>query len=216
MAAPLLKLAATELAPQLPEHGGRIAAALLLALIAAPAILLLLATGVSGNQCGALSSASAEPSPHAKRAIPRWLIPVYTEAARKFRLGREGWAYLAAVDLVENGYEGERGSQTPYANAQGPMQFLPATWARYGKGGDINSNRDAIFGAARLLAANGAPGNMSNALYRYNPTPRYVKAVTAYATEMQGDERAYFGYYHWQVYYRMVDGDRLLPVGYGA
>jgi soluble lytic murein transglycosylase-like protein len=124
------------------------------------------------------------------------------------------WEYLAAIHLVETRMGRIRG--TSVAGAQGPMQFLPATWARYGKGGDINSNRDAIFGAARLLAANGAPGNMSNALYRYNPTPRYVKAVTAYATEMQGDERAYFGYYHWQVYYRLVDGDRLLPVGYGA
>ncbi len=124
------------------------------------------------------------------------------------------WQYLAAIHLVETRMGRIRG--TSVAGAQGPMQFLPATWSRYGKGGDINSNRDAIFGAARLLAANGGPGNMSNALYRYNPTPRYVKAVTAYAGQMQDNERAYFGYYHWQVYYRMVDGDRLLPVGYGS
>ncbi|HSH58780.1 MAG TPA: lytic transglycosylase domain-containing protein, partial [Acidimicrobiales bacterium] len=124
------------------------------------------------------------------------------------------WEYLAAIHLVETRMGRIRG--TSVAGAQGPMQFIPATWARYGNGGDINSNRDAIFGAARLLAANGAPGNMGNALYRYNPTPRYVKAVTAYANEIQGNERAYFGYYHWQVYYRMVDGDRLLPVGYGS
>ncbi|MDQ3574838.1 MAG: lytic transglycosylase domain-containing protein, partial [Actinomycetota bacterium] len=124
------------------------------------------------------------------------------------------WEYLAAIHLVETRMGRIRGTSS--AGAQGPMQFLPATWSRYGKGGDINSNRDAIFGAARLLAANGGPRDMSNALYRYNPTPRYVKAVTAYATEMQGNERAYYGYYHWQVYYRLVDGDRLLPVGYGS
>jgi len=40
--------------------------------------------------------------------------------------------------------------------------------------------------------------------------------VTAYAGQMRGNERVYLGYYHWQVYYRMVDGDRLLPVGYGT
>nr|MDQ3575609.1 lytic transglycosylase domain-containing protein [Actinomycetota bacterium] len=124
------------------------------------------------------------------------------------------WEYLAAIHLVETRMGRIRGTSS--AGAQGPMQFLPATWARYGKGGDINSNRDAIFGAARLLAANGGPRDMNNALYRYNPTPRYVKAVTAYATEMRGDERTYYGYYHWQVYYRLVDGDRLLPVGYGS
>lgn len=96
------------------------------------------------------------------------------------------WQYLAAIHLVETRMGRIRG--TSVAGAQGPMQFLPATWSRYGKGGDINSNRDAIFGAARLLAANGGPGNMSNALYRYNPTPRYVKAVTAYAGQMQDNE----------------------------
>ena len=124
------------------------------------------------------------------------------------------WQYLAAIHLVETRMGRIRG--TSVAGAQGPMQFLPATWARYGNGGDINSNRDAIFGAARLLAANGGPGDMSRALYRYNPTPRYVKAVTAYAGQMQASERLYHGYHQWQVYYRMVDGDRLLPVGYGA
>jgi len=124
------------------------------------------------------------------------------------------WEYLAAIHLVETRMGRIRG--TSVAGAQGPMQFLPATWRRYGNGGDINSNRDAIFGAARLLAANGGPKNMGNALYRYNPTPSYVKAVSAYAGQMRGNERVYLGYYHWQVYYRMVDGDRLLPVGFGA
>ncbi len=57
---------------------------------------------------------------------------------------------------------------------------------------------------------------MANALFNYNRSQRYVKAVTAYAEQMGGDERAYFGYYQWQVYYRMAEGDRLLPVGFGT
>jgi murein DD-endopeptidase MepM/ murein hydrolase activator NlpD len=192
MAAPLLKLAATQLVPQLPEHGGRIAGAVLVALVAAPLLLLLLASGVSGNQCGALSSANAELSPFAKKAIPKWLVPVYTDAARKFRLGREGWAYLAAVDLVENGYEGERGSQTSYANAQGPMQFLPSTWARYKQDGDgdgradIQDHRDAIFGAANYLRASGAP-QWGRALLSYNHSRSYVAKVTAIALDYVGE-----------------------------
>ena len=56
----------------------------------------------------------------------------------------------------------------------------------------------------------GAPGDMATALYHYNPTGRYVRAVTAYAEQIRGNRRVYLGYYHWQVYY----GDTLLPEGY--
>ena len=152
--------------------------------------------------------------------LPPWRIvspaPAH-ELLRYYRAAQADlgipWQYLAAIHLVETRMGRIRG--TSVAGAQGPMQFLPSTWARYGNGGDINSNRDSIFAAARLLAANGGPGDMRRALYRYNPTPRYVNAVSAYAGQMRENERAYFAYYHWQVYYRMVDGDRLLPVGYG-
>jgi hypothetical protein len=156
-----------------------------------------------------------------RTSLPSWRIVAPAPAQELLRYYKAAeaslgipWEYLAAIHLVETRMGRIRG--TSVAGAQGPMQFIPATWARYGNGGDINSNRDAIFGAARLLAANGGPGDMSRALFRYNPTPRYVKAVTAYAGQMQASERLYYGYHQWQVYYRMVDGDRLLPVGYGA
>ena len=122
------------------------------------------------------------------------------------------WAYLAAIHLVETRMGRIRG--TSVAGAQGPMQFLPATWARYGEG-DINSDRDAIRAAARYLKANGAPDNMAGALFRYNQSQRYVRAVTAYAEVMRADPDAYRGYYGWQVYYLTTSGDVLLPVGYG-
>jgi hypothetical protein len=121
------------------------------------------------------------------------------------------WAYFAAIHLVETKLGRIRGTST--AGAQGPMQFLPATWERYGRG-DINDNHDAILGAARLLQANGAPGDTSRALFRYNNSVRYVDAVQSYAQLMLSDERAFLGYYEWQVYYATTDGTFVLPEGY--
>jgi soluble lytic murein transglycosylase-like protein len=137
------------------------------------------------------------------------LARYYREAEAEFGVP---WSYLAAIHLVETRMGRIRGTST--AGAQGPMQFIPATWARYGEG-DINSDKDSIRAAARYLSANGAPGNMANALFRYNQSQRYVRAVTAYAEVMGADPDAYRGYYHWQVYYLTTRGDILLPVGYG-
>jgi hypothetical protein len=53
---------------------------------------------------------------------------------------------------------------------------------------------------------------MAAALYAYNPSRRYVRAVRAYASQLRANRRAYLGYYHWQVFY----GDTLLPEGYPA
>ena len=120
------------------------------------------------------------------------------------------WHYLAAIHFVETYMGRIRGNSI--AGAQGPMQFIPSTWAIYGRGGDINNTHDAIHAAARMLRANGAPSNMASALYAYNPSNRYVRAVTVYAEQIAADERAYLGYYHWQVYF----AGRLLPEGFGS
>ncbi len=138
------------------------------------------------------------------------LARYYREAETDFGVP---WSYLAAIHLVETRMGRIRG--TSVAGAQGPMQFMPGTWAAYGEG-DVNSDRDAIRAAARYLRANGAPANMANALFRYNNSQRYVRAVTAYAEVMRAEPDAYRGYYNWQVYYLTTKGDILLPVGYGS
>jgi hypothetical protein len=51
----------------------------------------------------------------------------YDEAQRAFGIP---WQYLAAVNLVETGMGRIRG--TSVAGAQGPMQFMPATWDAFG------------------------------------------------------------------------------------
>ncbi|HEX2258206.1 MAG TPA: lytic transglycosylase domain-containing protein, partial [Actinomycetota bacterium] len=134
----------------------------------------------------------------------------YAEAERQFGIP---WAYLAAIHLVESRMGRIRGTST--AGAQGPMQFIPGTWARYGRG-DINNPQDAILAAARYLRASGAPGNMPAALYAYNRSQRYVRGITLYAQRMLENERAYLGYYHWQVFVRTTTGDVPLEVGYGS
>jgi hypothetical protein len=149
--------------------------------------------------------------------LPRWRIVAPAPAGRllaayraaQARLGVP-WEYLAAIHLVETRAGRIRGTSS--AGAQGPMQFLPSTWKRYGGGGDIHATGDAILAAAQLLRANGAPTDMAAALYAYNPSRRYVRAVSAYAGQLRANQRAFLGYYHWQVFY----GDILLPEGYPA
>ncbi len=138
------------------------------------------------------------------------LVAYYLEAQARFGVD---WEYLAAINLVETGMGRIRGLSV--AGAQGPMQFIPATWAQYGAG-DINDPRDAIMAAGRYLEARGfgEPGGVAGALYSYNNHPAYVRGVTALAKVMQDDPRAFLGYYHWQVYYLSSAGDIVLRPGY--
>jgi hypothetical protein len=124
-----------------------------------------------------------------------------------------GWFYLAAINFVETDFGRVAGPSS--AGAQGPMQFLPATWAIYGHG-DIHRARDAIVAAARLLAAHGAAHDIGSALYAYNPSRRYVDAVRRYARRLRTDPHAFLGYYSRPVIYRLASGWVLLPSGYGS
>jgi hypothetical protein len=52
------------------------------------------------------------------------------------------------------------------------------------------------------------------ALYHYNPSAHYVKAIKAYAGVLAADASACRGYYNWTLYYHMTTGDRVLLEGY--
>jgi hypothetical protein len=167
----------------------------------------------AGRDLAALGGEGPRP-----RQLPDWHIvsPPPVDVLRAYYGEAEAasgipWAYFASIHLVETRLGRIRGTSS--AGAQGPMQFIPETWARYGQG-DINDNRDAILAAARLLQANGGPSDMSRALFRYNNSDRYVEAVESYAQLMLSDERAFLGYYGWQVYSATTDGTFLLPEGY--
>jgi soluble lytic murein transglycosylase-like protein len=121
------------------------------------------------------------------------LLADYRRAQRRFGVH---WQVLAAVNLVETALG--RVVNRSSAGAQGPMQFLPATWRAYGLGGDIDSPRDAILGAANYLRRSGAPNDDRRALYAYNHSTLYVDAVVTYARQMTRDPLAYLRYYAWE------------------
>ena len=123
------------------------------------------------------------------------------------------WEVLAAVNLVETGMGRIDGISV--ANAQGPMQFLPTTWAEAGIGeGNIRDPHDAIQAAARYLVRRGGLADISKGLWGYNNSDYYGRAVLLYASLMREDPLAYIGLYHWEIHFNAADGDLWLPVGY--
>ncbi|WP_101946666.1 lytic transglycosylase domain-containing protein [Mycobacterium sp. 3519A] len=165
------------------------------------------------RQLGALS--------HATDTLPAWHIEAPAPAEELLAYYREaesasgvGWTHLAAINLIETRFGRINGVST--AGAQGPMQFMPSTFAAYGAGGDINSAHDSIMAAGRMLAANGFANDRDHAIYRYNNSDAYVQAVNDYAAVLAIDPAAFTGYYRWEVYYPTTAGDVLLPIGYAA
>jgi len=132
---------------------------------------------------------------------PDVLLAIYRRAERRFRVD---WEVLAAINFVETGFNKIRSSSS--AGAQGPMQFIPSTWRAYGMGGDIRDPRDAIMGAANYLRASGAPSDYGRALYAYNPSPLYVRAVRRYARRIRSRPYAYYALHSWQIFVRTTRG----------
>ena len=155
---------------------------------------------------GTLPAWRVEPPPPADE-----LLSYYHQAESESGVG---WNYLAAINLIETRLGSIDGDST--AGAQGPMQFLPATFAGYGQGGDIHSPHDSIMAAGRYLAANGFANDRDHAIYRYNHANEYVHAVDQYAALIAADPAAFATYYRWDVYCYTTSGDVLLPIGYAA
>jgi membrane-bound lytic murein transglycosylase B len=131
------------------------------------------------------------------------LLEYYRKAQRRFGVP---WNVLAAINFVESKFGKLRSASA--AGAQGPMQFIPATWRAYGLGGNVHDPHDAIIGAANYLRASGAPRRMRRALYAYNPSAAYVDAVLRYARRIGADRTMFFALYNWQVFVKTPRGDR--------
>jgi soluble lytic murein transglycosylase-like protein len=114
--------------------------------------------------------------------IPPELVPLYRAAGRHYGVP---WSVLAAINRVETSFG--RNLAVSSAGAVGWMQFMPATWAGYGYDADRDGRadpwdpHDAVWSAARLLAASGARRDLAGAVWRYNHSDRYVATVLALA-----------------------------------
>jgi murein DD-endopeptidase MepM/ murein hydrolase activator NlpD len=91
------------------------------------------------------------------------------------------WQVLAAINKVESNFGRNMGPSS--AGAVGWMQFMPGTWERWGV--DANGDgvadpwnaQDAIYSAARYLAAAGGAQDISRAVLAYNHAQWYVDEV---------------------------------------
>jgi hypothetical protein len=152
--------------------------------------------------------------------VPAWRIIPPEPAADLLRYYRAAsaatgipWEVLAAINLVETGMG--RIDGVSVADARGPMQFLPTTWAEPGIGkGDIRDPEDAIHAAARYLVRRGGLRDIRKGLWGYNNSRHYVRAVLLYAELLRMDPQAFTGLYHWEIHYASAAGDLWLPVGY--
>jgi hypothetical protein len=132
---------------------------------------------------------TAQPSALALGEIPGHYLQLYMQSAQRWSPGLS-WTVLAAIGWVETRHGSHR-TMVSSVGAQGPMQFMPATWARYGIDADgdgvanVWSPADAIAGAAHYLYANGAgnPATLRQAIWHYNHDWDYVDMVLAKAAE---------------------------------
>jgi len=128
------------------------------------------------------AAATQAPLPYAE------LLSLWQQAGAQYGVP---WQVLAAINKIESNFGRNMGPSS--AGAIGWMQFMPSTWMRWGV--DANGDgvadpwtaSDAIFSAARYLAAAGAPGDLHRAVFAYNHADWYVHEVLSLADLYQTD-----------------------------
>jgi murein DD-endopeptidase MepM/ murein hydrolase activator NlpD len=105
------------------------------------------------------------------------------------------WQVLGAINKIESNFGQNMGPSS--AGAVGWMQFMPSTWERWGMDadGDGIANpwdpEDAVFAAARYLAAAGAHEDISRAIFAYNHAQWYVDDVLNLASQLDSGDFAF-------------------------
>jgi murein DD-endopeptidase MepM/ murein hydrolase activator NlpD len=112
------------------------------------------------------------------------LQPVWQAAGAAYGVP---WSVLAAINKIESDFGRNRGPSS--AGAVGWMQFMPDTWARWGIDADGDgiadpwNAQDAIYSAARYLAATGGTSDIAGAVFAYNHAQWYVDEVLQLAQQ---------------------------------
>jgi murein DD-endopeptidase MepM/ murein hydrolase activator NlpD len=101
------------------------------------------------------------------------------------------WQVLAAINKIESNFGRNMGPSS--AGAVGWMQFMPDTWLRWGTDGngdglvDPWDPEDAVYSAARYLAAAEGRTDISRAVFAYNHAQWYVDDVLQLAAMFGGE-----------------------------
>ena len=91
------------------------------------------------------------------------------------------WQILASINKIESNFGQNMGPSS--AGAVGWMQFMPSTWLRWGVDADGDgiadpwNATDAIYAAARYLAAAGGQTDIARGVFAYNHADWYVRQV---------------------------------------
>jgi murein DD-endopeptidase MepM/ murein hydrolase activator NlpD len=91
------------------------------------------------------------------------------------------WQVLASINKIESNFGQNMGPSS--AGAVGWMQFMPSTWLRWGLDADGDgiadpwNATDAIYAAARYLAAAGGQTDIARGVFAYNHADWYVREV---------------------------------------
>ncbi|GAA5104923.1 hypothetical protein GCM10025762_07390 [Haloechinothrix salitolerans] len=103
---------------------------------------------------------------------------------------------LVGTATIPDSTGGQFDGDTVWERAVGPMQFLPSTWLRYAQDGNDDGVRDphnvydAALGSGVYLCAGARdlsnPSQLRQALFSYNPSLDYVRAVLAWADHYAG------------------------------
>ncbi len=153
-----------------------LAATLVPALLAVVAVTTLLAALLSAVT-GVGPTFGAGAAPGAPPPIPSEQLAVMVEVGAQTGVP---WSLLAAIASVESAFGANMATSS--AGAIGYGQFLPASWAAYGAGGDPYGYRDALPAMARYLLDHGVNGDAARAVYAYNHSWEYVLLVLGRAT----------------------------------
>jgi murein DD-endopeptidase MepM/ murein hydrolase activator NlpD len=100
------------------------------------------------------------------------------------------WQVLGAINKIESDFGRNMGPSS--AGAIGWMQFMPDTWARWGTDADGDgvadpwTPTDAIYSAARYLAAAGGREDIARGVFAYNHADWYVNEVLSLAQAYTG------------------------------